>query len=85
MPRKRPPKHTHPTPLNDPTFPFISTMDSINNNVSGSILAAPDFIFSAKICPSPPHPSFLLFRYHTLKILLTRVSLLSNVNSAKIA
>ncbi|KAG5608706.1 hypothetical protein H5410_019987 [Solanum commersonii] len=60
-------------------------MDSINNNFFGSILATPDFIFSAKICSSLPRPSSLFLRYHALKILLTWVNLLSNVNSTKIA
>lgn len=66
---------------------FASTIDSTNNDFSGTILAPPDFIFSAKILrnhPSPPRPSSILLRYHTLKTPLTWVNLLSNVNGAEI-
>ncbi|KAH0642134.1 hypothetical protein KY290_033734 [Solanum tuberosum] len=57
---------------------FASTIDSTNNNFSGTIFAPPDFIFSANIRPSPPRPSSLLLRYHTLKTPLTWVKLFSN-------
>ncbi|KAM3356832.1 hypothetical protein P3S68_023546 [Capsicum galapagoense] len=66
---------------------FASTIDSTNKNFSGTILAPPDFIFSAKILsnlPSPPRPSTILLRYHTLNTSLTWVNLLSNVNGAEI-
>ncbi|KAG5623573.1 hypothetical protein H5410_008791 [Solanum commersonii] len=54
-------------------------MESINNNFSGSILAAPDFIYSAKICSSPPRPSsLLLFCSHNLMDLVTVTMLFSD-------
>ncbi|MCE0480696.1 hypothetical protein HAX54_037747 [Datura stramonium] len=69
---------------------FAFTIDSTNTNFSGTILAPPDFNFSfstAKILsnrPSPPRPSSVLLRYHTLKTPLTWVNLLSNVDGAEI-
>ncbi|CAN4077063.1 unnamed protein product [Withania somnifera] len=63
---------------------FASTIDSTNTNFSGTIFAPPDFIFTTKILnnhpsSSPPRPSSILLRYHTLNTPLTWINLLSNV------